>query len=418
MRCGSLSIEDAIAPASFSTDPAVPPRAGSFRADTLNSMHPRHPKTSHGEERVPGVELRPRLLAAYLGVAVVILVASLVAAIILRNVDRDSERVIRDLAQRASIVARLRQEFLFLRIAEKNIIIEDTPDGMDRFEQRIRASEQQIESLVSELGRAESSSRTLRLAQFRAGFAEFRAVLQEAIALSREHSLARAAELSRGECRRFYGRARDALVSALERNRTLIAESAAQPAAAERVERLTALISRIRDALEGLHELQYLQQSSLLTFSLTDRAAAVGQVRAMLQEVRAAGATLESSDSDDDRRDAAFFGEALDGWSAVNEKVCGLAESDTKARAMTLSTTAVRDAYLRASQVIDDLMAESDGAMQAMQDEQVRALRTSRNLLVTMAVSGLALAGLTGWLTVHLLMRDYRAAAELLMRGG
>jgi hypothetical protein len=95
-------------------------------------MQPHDPQGLAGSSS-SGVELRPRLLVAYLAVGLIILVASLFATLLLRGVDQNAEALLQSVSRRASIVSRLRQEFLLLRVAEKNLIIEDTQEGMNVF---------------------------------------------------------------------------------------------------------------------------------------------------------------------------------------------------------------------------------------------------------------------------------------------
>ncbi|MBL8747162.1 MAG: MCP four helix bundle domain-containing protein [Phycisphaerae bacterium] len=367
--------------------------------------------------RPQGYELRPRLLAAFLGMGFVILAASVFAALILRSVDLGSKQMLEDLSARVAIVSKMRQEFLLLRVAEKNLIIEDTQEGMEVFEKRIANSESQIDRMLEDFhGKANEEERA-RLAEFESGLKDFRLSLKEVMALSREHSLSRAAELSRGKGREEFQRGREALIGLIERYRERIAKSAGDPAGSERVNYLTQLIATARDALEGMHDLQYLEQAILTVFSGAERAAISDRLES--QEVRVRGFldSLRQRCEESDRMELAAFGAALDEWSKTNDEVCRLAREDSKAKAMALSTTAVRDAYLRSSATLDRIMQESDRSMSEMRAAQEKALTASRGLLIGLAAAGLLVVSMAAWVVVSLLMREFRTAGELLMRG-
>lgn len=215
----------------------------------------------------------------------------------------------------------------------------------------------------------------------------------------------------------LFQQAREALLRLIERTRREIAQAAAAPAAAERIDHLTALVTAARDALEGLHDLQYLEQASLTTFSAGERAGFSARIEQRTRQVRNALGVLSASPHSEDRADSATFADALESWATNNAQVLDLAQRDTKARAMQISTSAVRDAYLRASDILDQLLTESATALHGVRDAQEQSLREGRGLLFGTAAAGLALMALTAWLAVNLVVRDYRSAAEVVMHG-
>lgn len=379
-------------------------------------MNPHDSITNPVSGRPPGFEMRPRLIAAFLGMGVVILVASVFAALIISNVQTDSERLITDISRRASLVAGLRQEFLLLRVAEKNLIIEDTQEGMDVFQKRIETSEAQIDETISEFDENLSEEERARLTEFRAGFTDYRASLDKMIVLSREHTLAQAAELSRGKGREHFQSARQSLLSLIERGRELIANAASNGHDESRVDQLTRFVGTSREALEGLHDLQYLEQAILTVFSEAERVSLGGKLEAQIEGVREFRRELGQSAQASDQADLGDFDRAFEGWIANNVEVRRLAQQDTKAAAMALSTSAVRDAYLRASQSLDALMQQSDAAAGNIRSRHDKAMSTGRGLIFTVALIGLLVVGLIVWVVAGLVMREFRAAADVLLR--
>jgi hypothetical protein len=206
------------------------------------------------------------------------------------------------------------------------------------------------------------------------------------------------------------------LVEFIERNRRRIAGAATGPGNEKTVRELTEMLAAARDALEGIHDLQYLEQAILTVFSSEERAVLASRLESLEERVRALRQSLDAAPTEQDRIDAEAFGEALDKWSANSREVRRLAQEDTKAKAMALSTSAVRDAYLRASQALDGLLQQSEEAMAAMQSAQEKALSTGRSLLIGTGLAGLLVVAMTAWIVVNLLMREYRAAGDLLMR--
>jgi hypothetical protein len=370
----------------------------------------------HGD-RPHGFELRPRLLVAFIGMGAVIILASLFAALTIRSVDESAGRLVRDLSKQTAMMARLRQEFLLVRVAEKNLIIEDSQEGMDVFEQRIVQSEESIASVLTELASPGNPAVAARVQEFSEQFARFRSSLRSMIELCRRNTLAEAAERSRGKGRGYFQTARAALMSFLERNRAVIARAAGTPEGVAQIEPRTAMIAAARDALEGMHDLQYLEQAILTVFSSPERQALSGRIESLQGEVRAAIQAFRQARDPDDLSDIAAFERAFDAWTANSADVQRLAQEDSKARAMALSTSAVRDAYLRASEVLDGLMQENDRAAQAMLAAHEQTLATGRTLILAVAAAGILVVGLTAWIVVGVVLREYRDAAEMLTHG-
>lgn len=382
-------------------------------------MHPHDTLPMASGDQLPRMEVRPRLLAVFLGTGLIILAASIFAAIILRGVDADAARIVQNLSKHASIVARLRQEFLLVRVAEKNLIIEATQEGMDVFQQRIIDSESQIQTLLREFESPDIEPETARrLDEFREGFSDFRESLKEMIRLSREHTVAKAAVLSRGQGREYFQRARSAMMSIIERNRDRIVKVSNQVNDTGEIERMTRLVGQARDLLEGMHDLLYNEQAILTVFSAEERAAIIARLEARERAVGEILGGIGSLAHDDDREDVAEFMRSFADWTENSREVRRLAQEDSKARAMALSTSAVRDAYLRASQALDGMMRQSEESILELKHAQERGLTAGRGVLFGTAAAGVLVIAMTAWVAVNVVLREYRAAADVLAGSG
>lgn len=377
-------------------------------------MHPHEPPIRAAG--VGPIEPKPRLLALFVGIGVVIVAASLFAVLLLREADRDSERIARGLLKQSALVGKLRQEFLLIRVAEKNLIIEDAPSERGTFERRIADSRAEVDALLASM-ESDGLLPEDRLGRFNEAYRDFGALLDQTLEMTARDTLARAAALSRGPGREEFQVVREALLEFIERGRRTLLERSGDASYEREAARLTERLAGAREALEGMHDLLYFQQASLTVFSAEERRSLLERIDTQIASV---GASLESLRADSAGEDAALLQEcaaAFVRWSERQKEVQALAIEDSKGEASRLSSTAVRGAYLKASAALDRVMQEIDTQTAALHTSQERALATGRNLLFGLALAGLAVVILTAWMAVSLIMREYRAVAEMLLRG-
>lgn len=381
----------------------------------LLNMEPHDTLPYTSADAAPKPIMKLGLLGALVLMGAGLLAASVFGVMTLRGMNEDVDEMVERTAQRVMLAGRIKQEFLLIRVAEKNFIIEDAQQQLSEYESRMTRAESEIQQLVAQLGTDAEDETRARLEEFRQGFDQFKTKQHQMKELSRANTLARAAELSRGFGRERFEEARSILLSFIERNRAVVL----QPQFRDNADLLAQITQRLavaRTCLETFHDLQYLEQAQLLTFSPSERAEFVDEIATAADAVRRGAAELGSSPLDPDRADAQAFITAFEAWNQNSAEVRRLAQEDSKAQAMTLSTGAVRDAYLDASSTLDDIISTEDQTLRSLHASHARDLSTNRTLLGLIGLLGAVLIALVSWMIVNFVLREMRAAAEVLVR--
>lgn len=377
-------------------------------------MNPHDTLYRAGNEGPPRLELRGRIVAALTFAGVTILAISIAGAVMLEGMSAEVARMVEGVSERTMLVARIKQEFLLMRVAEKNFIIADNSRDMEEYARRIAANESQMVELLARLDAENEGSVRERLVEFRQGFEEFRGQRDRMMELSRTDTVARAAELSQSDGRAIFERGRDALLDLIERTRLTIARSAGSGVAG--IDVMTERVGVARDCLERLHDLQYEEQALIAVTNPDRRTVFAASLDERESAIRRSAAELVNSPEPSDRDDASRFLGALDEWAMNSREVRRLALADSKAQAMTVSTGAVRDAYMRSSQVLDSIIDGDAQSARAMLVSHERTGSLSSMLLLVTGLMGIAVIGLSAWLVVRHVTREIRAAVEVLLR--
>lgn len=381
-------------------------------------MHPHDaiPPRPADQPPPPALEVRPRMLAAFIAAGLVILVASVFGAFILWSADAEAHRMLESMNRSADLAARLNREMLLLRVTEKNLVIEETPESVESFVERARDSEARVQSLLDELGSTSRAGAASNLEAVRAEIEHYREALHRMIDLARSNTLAQAAELSRTRSRALFDRARASLMKIIERNRDLIAQESGRSPDPALVARRTGVVASAREVLEGLHDLLYLEQSTLTVYSAEERTLAVARIGKRSTEVQAALERLASEAFDADLPDAREAADAFSSWEDVSREIQRLARENSRGRATNLSFTAARNAYLRSADALDRLMQDNERTWSEERQAHARSLAAGRRVMLGTAGAGVVVVILTAWLAVNLVFREYRAAADVLMK--
>ncbi|MDX2114919.1 MAG: MCP four helix bundle domain-containing protein [Planctomycetota bacterium] len=377
-------------------------------------MHPHDTIPHPSQTPPPRLELHKRAVLALILIGLVALGASITGVLLLRKINGEIDAATRTMRANATLTAHLRQEFLLSRMAEKNLIIEDSASRMDEMSERIRVSHDAMEQLIAKMEKDATGEIAERVKTLREGFEDFVRELKVVEELSRADTLAKAAELSRGEGREKFNAAREILIGIIARNRERIA-AVAQSGQGD-AHALTQLVTVARDALETLHDLQYSEQASLTVFSPQERERYFAELDKGLLAVRENIATIAAgSDSQQDREDSARLSQAVTEWATLSDRVRQLAKADTKSEARWRSTTAVRAAFTRSSQALEDVIEAADRQTADALTSRDRSLRASHGVLLAGALAGVTICTIAMWLVVNLVLREYRAAADVLL---
>ena len=361
------------------------------------------------------LSLKPVPLLVFISLGAIILIASLLSIVALSRLDRRTEELLTRITERTTIAGRLRQAMMQMRVMEKNLVIDSSPERLETSIERLSVAEGEFRAGLRELALTggDNAAEGAMVEAFRARFEEFRGELDRMIDLTRRDTLAKATELSRVRGRDLAEQCRLLLLTIIEQHRAAIAlQARSEPARPDEIDQLTRTTAQARSALETLHDLQYFEQAVLSPLSDDDRIVLVQRLETLEAVFARAYQSLEQPDSATLADEHDRLGELFESWKANSAEVRRLAVEDSRSAATDLSFTAVRESYLKSAQSLDELLALSERSMQEIRQAHERAIEAGRGSILATGVLGLAIAlGMVLMLVFQLASR-YRRSVD------
>ncbi|MBC8469362.1 MAG: methyl-accepting chemotaxis protein [Planctomycetes bacterium] len=123
-----------------------------------------------------------------------------------------------DAASRALLCAKVVQDMLAIHRAEKNLILETTQEGMDRYAKATDQLKKDIESKISEFEKTASTQGMAKIAEFKTLWAKFLDINEQVRAISLENGNTKAFELSSGQGRQISDECAVLMTSLVDKN--------------------------------------------------------------------------------------------------------------------------------------------------------------------------------------------------------
>ncbi|NLX07285.1 MAG: hypothetical protein GXY33_19270 [Phycisphaerae bacterium] len=136
------------------------------------------------------------------------------------NVKQNAEaaKAAEEAAETALTTARVVQDMLAVHRAEKNLILETSQEGMDRYADAIEQYQTAIEEKLGSLDKITNAEGKARLGQFRGVWAEFTEISRKVRAISRENGNNRAFELATTKGRELADASEAVLTALVDKN--------------------------------------------------------------------------------------------------------------------------------------------------------------------------------------------------------
>lgn len=342
-----------------------------------------------------------------------ILLASLFAVGSLSRLNDQMDRVVQRLSDKTRVIAQVRQSMLLMRVQEKNFMSWSSEGQLRDFENRLNTAEAELDKGLRELERITDAQVAERLAAFRAQYDDFRSKVEKVADLARTDTLRQAVELVRGRGADLHQQARLVLLGMLERHRALMAKSAADGASTvDELEQMAARSSVARKALEALHDMRYTEQAVLLPLDPDDRSSLVARLTELESILTGCIKSIAQSPLTGDRADMDRLTPILEQWLANSTEVRRLALEDTKGKALNLSTSVVRQAYLDSSDTLDSMLQLAEKQMDETRAEHAKTLNFGRTIVMVCGMLGVCVVGGLLIMLVQQVVREYRRAAD------
>ena len=347
------------------------------------------------------VTIKAKLGLAFGVVILLSLAAGVLAIRDLGDLNTSVNELIDGPAKRVALGQQLETLFSNLAKSEKNMILADTDQAMDKYDAEILRERQELKSHIAQL-------RSIALEAGKADIDKFSAVLDQYITvqdkvreLTRRNSLAKSTALSQKEAQQAF----DQVLEPLRGLRDRIAAAPASPDQAKAV----FVTSQM---LEALARVQRFEKDVILA---TDDAAIqqyARQAATLRAEIPKLRQELEATLPEQDRPALREIGNRLEQWNRISEQAVSIGAENSNAKAFTLSAVQGR-------QILDAAMGQLtpilDRNARIMADERIATAATyaggRTTIIAALSASLLIGLGAALWLSLSISRAMRRAGA-------
>ncbi|MGE5503389.1 MAG: methyl-accepting chemotaxis protein [Actinomycetota bacterium] len=271
--------------------------------------------------------------------------------------------------------------------AEKNMILEDSQAGMEKYAADIRKAVAEFKTKNDQLRQIASDEGKRKLDAVIAAFDQLLASDAKVQALALQNSAVKARVLAQGE-------SDEAANAVAEQLRPLISREGAQGAKAQAGLVASRLLTALADAQRTQRDV--ILASDDATSTRFDKAA-----QGHLAEVRRLRDALEKAVADDDRVRFEQASERLARWFKIDESARTLGLANTNSKAFEITTKDGREARLKAEAALNDLVELNKKAMETAKAESDAIYASARlALFATVALSLLFGASIAAWISI------------------
>ncbi|MGE5517124.1 MAG: methyl-accepting chemotaxis protein [Bacteroidota bacterium] len=331
--------------------------------------------------------IKLKLVAGFSLVIVMMIAASLLS---LRDMGAINDRlndIVDRSAKRVSLALELSNILGDIVRSEKNMILEETQQGMEKYSSDIKRSAEDLRRKAEQLRAIASDEGRRKLEIFMVNLDALMAADAKVQDLALQNTAVRAQQLAHQEG----DEAADAVSEALK---PLASRTDGSP------DRLrTAVLAGRFLALFGVA--QRVERDVILVTddATTSRLMKTAQER--VAELQGLRESLERSATDDDRRRVEAALEHFSRWVKVDEQIRKLGSANTNAQAFLLTTKEGREARLKAEAALNDIITLNVAGMEKDKAESESVAATARNTLMGMLVLSVVLAGATAsWIAI------------------
>jgi methyl-accepting chemotaxis protein len=328
-----------------------------------------------------------KLSAAFSLVIVLMIAASMLSLRDMGDINDRLNGIVDRSAKRVSLALEMANVLGDISRNEKNIVLEDSQQGMEKYSADIKRSAEELRRKSEQLRAIATEEGRRKLDGFTAAFDSFMAVDAKVQALALQNTGVRAQAMAWQEG----DEAADALSEAVK---PLAARSEGTP---ERL-RTAAQAGRLL-AVFGLA--QRAERDVIIATDEANIARFQKSAQERLAELQSARDGLERVAADDDRRRVEMAVEHLNRWLKVDEQIRKLGAANTNAQAFAMTTKEGREARIKAETALGEIVALNQAGMDKDKADSDALYAGARNALFAMLGLSVLLAGSTAtWIAI------------------
>jgi methyl-accepting chemotaxis protein len=271
--------------------------------------------------------------------------------------------------------------------AEKNMILEDTQQGMEGYAADIRKMAEDLHKKADAYRVLASEEGKAKLAAFTGAFTQFMAVDGKVQVLALQNSNVRAQLLAHQEG----DDAADAIVETLKPMTSRTEGTPDRMRSSLLAARLVAVLGQAQRA-----ERDVILSTDEATIARFDKTAIE-----RVAELRTLRETLERTAIDDDRRRAEAVAEQLSRWTKLDDTIRKLGVANTNALAFGLTVKEGRDVRLKAETALHEIVTLNQAAMAKDMVDSNELYDSARTILLSVLAAAVILAaGIASWIAI------------------
>lgn len=343
------------------------------------------------------ITLKALILAAFIMLIGSIAITNFQGISSLADMNGQLNSIVDVSAEKVKLAARIRQDLLAISRSEKNLILADDKQLMDKFDREIEQTKSEMIKKRSALSQLVNDEGKQKLEEFGATWTEYENVLTQVKDLTLLNSNTRATLLSQNEGRASLEQAQSTLTQVISE---LQLEVEQQNAVASLKKAANALKVAVQINL-NLVEIQRAEKNMILT-SHTDVMDSFAKViQNKESELKTNLSTLESLADPSELPVINKFAQQVEAYFAINAQIQSIARENGNSRAFELSTTTGRDLLAQAEKFLAAIVGVNEKAMESDKLASDAAYSSARNQLLVALVISLLVAVVVAWAVIR-----------------
>ncbi len=349
--------------------------------------------------------IKAQLFCGFFLLIILLLIASILAIGKLGGMNERIGGLVDSSAEKVKLAARINQDVLAISREEKNIILAETQEEMDRFANFAEQNQKNLQQRMEQLEKLADSEGRAQLEKFQQAWQQYLDINRQVRDLARENSNVRAREISTGQARQAYDEAAAAMARIVASGDLRLEEAKSADALRQEAQKIK-VAARIN---RNLVELQRGEKNMILARNQQEMEEYARGIEAVQADLDARLTELEGLSSAAEKQQIAQFKTSYQNYLGLSRQVQELTRQNTNTRAFELSTGRGRQANDAATEIIAQIVAKNESDMVADKAASDANYASARNLLVGFTSIGLLLGAIVSVLIVRGLMRQLGA---------
>lgn len=328
---------------------------------------------------------------------------------------------------RQLLAARMRQNLLAIHRAEKNFILAESKEEMDKYAQGMAEYEKQLQDRLSQIKGLVTEEGRQNIADFEKVFAEYKSIQQEVCDKSLRNTNLQAFEISRGTGRELYDKAEQMIKQIADRSEKRVDDSLEEVRKQTDSEELKRKLGEAGVASDlALHSarvvqnclaMQRAEKNLILARTDEEMDKYAKDVEARYADMKAILAEIEKNATQEGKQELAQFQTVWTAWMDNFKKVESLSRENSNNEARILSCTKGRNAIDAAEASLKAIADRSDEEMNQTAKAADQMYATARLLMISVSVAGIGLGITLGFFIIRGLVRVLRNTIGQLAEG-